>query len=163
MASLDEYSLLYAGWEEMVKNLADGAINLKLLLEAIDMFDVKDVVSMKRFVRLPIERAYSRDEKEEFEKLKQIRLLKESIFPDGEWETIEQLIYGNKTKEIDFEELSDALSILRCNWERVEEYKIGTKAYLLSTGKKELPVYDIAGLRFTDTYEIMFLSVCRSL
>lgn len=159
----DEYSLLNATWEGNVKNMPDDSINLKLLIEMLDMFDAKDVVTMKNFIGLPI----SRDDKdlatESLNNFKQIRLFKERIFPDGGWNVTDQLIFGEDTEDINVEKLTVALTLVSSNWSIIEEYIIGETTLVISSGVVELPVYEIAGLKFTDPYEIMCLSTSKSL
>lgn len=160
----DEYALLKVTWEESGRVLQDKSIKLKLLIEAIRMFDLKDVVAMQRFVNLPISKDDYDVETEVLSSFKQIRLFKEKIFPYGAWDVSSSLIYGSEINDIDLTELVESFSMLRANWESIATFKTKQQITLYtSEGERQLDCYKIGKLTFTDIYEVMFLYVSRSL
>lgn len=162
-ASFDDFGMLTAMIKAM-KELPDHAINLKLLIEAIEMFDIKDVMAMKKFVGLKLSKKDER-EYEDVKKVKtlmEIRNLKEKVFPLGSWNTTIELIIGKKKNFQDFieamEQVRRDLNILK-NYETDEEY-----SFVSAKGEKTtVKVIKIGDLEFTDPYEIMFLCVARNI
>ena len=158
----DDYSLLQKIWVQTGNVVKDGSINLKLIIELVEMFDIKDVITMKRFVRLPIDRKDEEIKTEEVHTFKDIRLFKEKIFPYGNWEFTNLLIYYGGTYEFNLEEFGDKLSILRSDWSNIKRFATVKTEVNTSAGTRELQVYQIGGVEVTDIYELMFLCVSRN-
>lgn len=160
----DEYALLRSAWEQTACNLEDDSINLKLLIEAIQMFDLKDVIAMKKFARLPISKDDFAYETPTLESFADIRRFKERIFPEGAWDVTTALIYAPGYQPMDLSFFAKQMQIFRKDWSKIEDFKKEEeKTIHISTGEKKLSLYEIGDLPFTDSYEIMFLYVCRNI
>lgn len=161
----DEYALLRATWKETAKHLPDHSIKLKLLMETISMFDLKQVVAMKHFARLPVETEFDNPNAKPVQTFAEIRLLKEELFPYGAWDVTTLLIYGAAKEEdrIDVSDLAEHFHEFRKNWDEIKKYKVSETTLVTTKGETKLDRYRIGCLEFTDIYEVMFLYVSRSL
>lgn len=162
-ASFDDYAMACEIWRILKDRAPDKSINLKLLIEAIEMFDIPDVVAIKKFANLPINRVDEKDFEDEskLETLHDIRAFKERIFPYGSWNITLELIIG---KEINLEPFSNALDLFRQDWANMLKFKTErTRTIVTSEGERKLTIYEIGGLEFTDPYEVMFLYVARNI
>lgn len=157
----DPYTLLQATWESSISLMPDGNINIALLKEVIEMFDISDVVSMKRYVGLPIGKRNICINYTDLQTFADIRRFKERIFSQGEWVTTEKLIYAQMVEKINLAPFSDAMKHLRNNDTEKYRKEERTTEIELSTGKKELVFYKIGALSFTDPYEMLSLYLCR--
>lgn len=162
-ATLDEYALLVETWEELKDRVPDGSINLKLLIQAIEMFDLKDIITMKNFSHINVNKEDRKavEKVEEVKNLQQVRKFKEKLFPYGGWWTTIDLIL--QPSEVDLIRFMEYLDLFRQDWENIQLFKFGTKTIMTTQGQKELQVYNIGGLEFTDPYEVMLLYVARNL
>ena len=159
----DKYALLKAAWESTTKNLPDHSISLRLIISMIEMFDVKDIIAMKRYVFLPIEREYEGLQTETVVTFQQIRTFKEKIFGSGPWNMTYLLIYGQQIERGEVEKLSKHFKEFRSDWNSLEKYKKEEDAVMItSKGEVTLPLYEVEGLQFTDSYEVMFLYLNRN-
>ena len=161
--TFDDYSLLQRIWVQTGNIVKDGSINLKLIMELVEMFDIKDVITMKRFVRLPIDRKDEDIETESLSTFKDIRLFKERIFPYGNWEFTNLMIYYGGTYEVNLNEFGEKLNTLRSDWSSIKNFATVKTVVNTSAGQRELQVYEIGGVEVTDIYEVMFLYVSRNL
>lgn len=161
----DEYATLEAIWDETTHLLADHSIRLRLLMNAVEMFDRKDVVAMKRYVRLPIDPEEQSIETVQLRSVKSCRLFKEGLFPDGPWDVTTILIYGQPNKRpIGMKKFISHFGQFARDWNNVEKYRAEEPGVVrTSQGEKKVPIYNIGGRVFSDTYEIMFLYINRNL
>lgn len=163
---IDEYATIKGAYEEF-KDIPDGAINIRLVCDFLEMLDFKDTLAIKKSfcIKVPTSQIPEELRKEEIEPLYtlgKIRNLKERAFSYGPWEVTTELIMGNVDKKIDLEEFLKNLDRIRKNWSKIEEFKCGHKE-LRTTGEiRNLNVYNIGGLEFTDIYEVMFLYLERN-
>ena len=161
IGNYDLYTLLQATWESSISLMPEKNININLLKEVIEMFDISDIVSMKRYVGLPIGKQNISVSWIDLQTFAQIRKFKEKLFSQGEWVTTEKLIYTWRTAKMNLKPFSDAMKYLRNS--DTEKYRDGQKTLEieLTTGQKELVFYKIGALRFTDPYEMLSLYICR--
>lgn len=157
----DEYALLNTMWEESGCLLADYSINLGLLKDLLQMFDLEDVATMKTFVRLPLDKLEKETQIERLSTFKDVRQVKEKIFAFGGWSVTTDLIYGSAISKNQQEMLMNHFDAFRKNWSSVLRFKTGTKTIKITTGTHTADVYTVEGLEFTDLYELMSLYVCR--
>ena len=158
----DKYALLKATWESTTKNLPDRSISLRFIILAMEMFDIKEVIAMKRYVWLPIEKEYEDIETEPLGTFEQIRIFKEKLFPYGAWDITCLIIYGNAVEEEELKKFGEHFDEFRASWKSLRKFQ-STKVNIVTTqGKKRITSYDIEGLKFTDIYEVMFLYICRN-
>ena len=158
----DEYALLETTWNGTAQNLPDHSICLKLLMNAVEMFDVKDVVAMKRYIRLPVGKELDEIETPKMQSFKEIRFFKEKLFPNGSWEVTTFFIYGSMEGKPNLSKLVEHFGEFRSDWKNVEKYKVEPVLIETSEGEKTLDCYEIEGWEFTDIYEIMFLYLSRN-
>lgn len=162
LATFDEFAML----DELCKvlnELPDNSINLKLLMEAIEMLDLDDVVSIKKFAGLPMSREESLNFRDETKakSLYAIRCLKEKIFPYGAWNETLNLILG---KEKQASEFVEAVQLIRKDWKSIERYRTDeTERIFTSKGIQTVKKIRIGELEFTDPYEVMLLCVARNI
>ena len=161
VGNYDMYTLLQATWESSISLMEEKNINMILLKEVVEMFDISDVISMKQHVGLPIGRQNVYIQTADLETFARIRKFKENLFSKGEWTVTEKLVYDSFTSKLNLKPLSDAMKHLRNN--DTEKYRCEDRAIEIevSTGKKELVLYKIGSLRFTDPYEMLALYLCR--
>ena len=162
-AKIDEYAILEGVWEDSMKVLNEHSINFKLLLECISMFDVKDVIAMKRFVGLSLSKDEENTETDKLSTIREIRLFKEKIFPYGAWEAAIHFIYYNGSCPVDLTEFWEKIILLRSDWKKISEFEKEIIDITTSTETRKVKVYDIAEIEFTDIYEVMFLYVSRNI
>lgn len=158
----DEYALLETTWSATASTLPDYSISLKVLIDAVDMFNVKDVVTMKRYIRLPISKELEEIETPHIESFKEIRLFKEKLFPNGSWEVSTFFIYGSMDGKPDLTKFAEHFEEFRADWKNVEKYRTEPVSVVTSEGEQILDCYTIEGWEFTDIYEIMFLYLSRN-
>lgn len=161
IGSYDFYTLLETTWQSSISLMPDGNINMGLLKDIVEMFDIQDVCSMKRYVGLPVGKQNISISYTELETFKEIRSFKERIFAEGEWLTTELLIYNQGAKLIDLGPFAEATAELRNG--DTEKYRTEDKTteIEMSTGKKKLVYYQIGSMKFTDVYEMLSLYACR--
>lgn len=161
VGNYDMYTLLQATWESSISLMEEKNINMTLLKEVVEMFDISDVISMKRHVGLPIGKQNVYIQTTDLETFARIRKFKENLFSKGEWTVTEKLVYDSFTSKLNLKPLSDAMKYLRNS--DTEKYRCEDRAIEIevSTGKKELVLYKIGSLRFTDPYEMLSLYLCR--
>ena len=159
MSKFDDYALLEDTWRVSCKNLPENAISLKLLLETLSNFDWKDIQQMKAFVGLP----YDKDvEVKTFYNFSDIRKFKEKLFPYGEWSATLGMIYYAKAEDMHFSEFIELFSEFRKDWNVLDQYASEEIEIITSEGTKKVPTYQIAGIGFSDKYEIMCLYINRN-
>ena len=156
----DKYALLKYVWEHSYKNLPDASINLKLLIETLEMLNIQDVIAMKKYVGLPIPREFDDSQIRQLDSFKSIREFKERVFTEGSWKTTELLICSGGTLQSQKANFMEEIHKIMMG-QPIYKYKTATKEVKLSTGTKTLDVYNIGGLKFTDEYESMVLYLNR--
>lgn len=154
----DTLALLMTVWESNGDALPDNSINLKLLISSLEMLDLKDVVTMKNYVRLPIEKNETPDP-EKLESFMDIRKFKERVFCAGPWNVTCDMIFGKSVSQEQIEKLLSHFHEFRSNWDKILELKKESKILETSKGKKEVALYEVEGLQFTDVYELINLFV----
>ena len=87
--TFDEYAAVTGAYEEF-KDVPDGAINIKLICDFLDMLDIKDALAIKKSfcIKVPtveIPEPLRKEEVEPMYMLGEIRNLKERVFPYGPW------------------------------------------------------------------------------
>lgn len=162
-AVLDEYALLLEAWNELQDIIPDNSINLKLLLQAIEMLDFEDVLAMKKFAGIEISQEDLKmvGSIEEVKTLQEIRAFKERIFSYGCWWVTANLILN--PAKVNLIKFMEYLDLFRQDWENIKLFKSGTKQIMTAEGTRNLQIYQIGELEFTDPYEVMLLYVARNL
>lgn len=158
----DKYALLKATWDCTTKNLPDHSISLKLIILFLEMLDIKDVITMRRYVFLPIDREYEDMETDPIGTFKQLRLFKEKIFHSGPWNMAFLLIYGNNVEKAELEKLGKHFGEFRSDWNNLNKYRKDDAVITTSKGEVTLPLYRVEEFEFTDSYEVMFFYVNRN-
>lgn len=158
----DQYALLRATWESTAKDLPNHSIRLRLIIQAIEMFDLKDVITMKKYVGLQIEKEYQDVETEDVGTFWKIRIFKEKIFQYGSWDITAMLIYGNKINQEKLLSFCKHFGEFRSDWKTIKRFQKGEVIIATTKGEVKLLQYDIEGLEFTDVYEVMFLYLIRN-
>ena len=81
------------------------------------------------------------------------------MFPDGAWNVTTNLLVYSMWHHNRLKKFSSAIRVMkREGWKKMEEYKTDMWKFKTTKGEKEVPLYNIGGLCFTDPYEVMFLS-----
>ena len=165
--TFDEYAILQNAYNEL-KDLPDGSINIKLVCHLVDMFDIMDVLSIKKGFGITIPKSQIQEgvnisEVEEIRTLGQVRKIKERIFQYGSWEFTNEIILGNSEVISSLGEFAEELDRIRKDWGRIAEFKVGQKQICTTDGIRTLDVYNIGGFEFTDIYEVMFLYLERNI
>ena len=159
--AFDQFALLWSNWSKLLEELPDGSVKLKLLVELFGMFDLKDIVAIKRYVGLPIKKADDTYEEMPLNNFMEVRMLKERMFPLGAWEVASYFVLEETTPQ-DKEDFSEFFSLLRSDWKVAEKYEVGRTYIETIAGRTELKVYQYRDFQFTDIYEAMSLYVCRN-
>lgn len=156
----DTYWSGYVLMNELCEKFAkhgEGTISMKMILSFIGMMDLEHVdIMMKTCGLVPWEiEKYPDQEIPVLDTLSLIRELKQKMFTSGSWNATWKIISGEK---IDLNSFWD--SPLRNNFSMLFNYKTGTRKIRIVEGKKnivkEIPVYNVGGIEFTDEMEIMF-------
>ena len=158
----DQYSLLEATLEGSARDMPDKSIRIKLIILFLEMFDLKDVVSMKKYANLPIERQFEDLQVDSVTRFEEIRKFKERIFKSGSWETTEMFIYGHNIEEEKIRKLFEHFAEFRRDWNSIGRFQKGKDTISTSQGEVKIPRYEIEGFFFNDPYEIMFLYLSRN-
>lgn len=154
--------------------LANNSINLSLLVEFFNMMDLKDSIAIKKSVGLPfpkesfidvtdlkngiaVKKVIDTEDIMPLTTLSMVRRFKERIFPYGAWVVSNELILGNINEVIQLDSFVAELEVLCKDWSKISNYKAEQLSLKTSQGVRDLTVYDIGGLKFSDSYEIMFL------
>ena len=139
------------------EELPEHSVDLRLLRDTIDFFDVKDKIRIKSYVGLDVEKEY-KDFQEESPNMGKIRSLKERLFPLGEWTVTTNLIVYQNYEQEEFPEFYQAMESISRNWKLLDEYITVSKSVIYSSkGEKQVVTYKIGELEFTDTDEILAL------
>jgi len=162
----DEYAIVKGAVEDF-KNIPDKSINIKLIHDLLEMFDIKDVLAIKKNFRIEIPTDKIPEELRKLEiepihTLQHVRDFKERVFQYGAWEVTNELILGNANVTDKLEGFMKCLDTIRKNWTKVLEFKSGQRKLRTPNELRTLDVYNIGGLEFTDIYEVMFLYVERN-
>ena len=177
---LDEYSVIYAACREL-HQLPEQSINLEIIKSWAEAIDFNDSIILKKSfqIELPDIKHLRQTEQElhaipmfngkeifptneqlkeisQIRKLSEVRKFKERVFPYGAWDVTRKFIIG-MTNDVNLEELGEKLSYLSRDWSKIANFVSGKEKVKTSDGIRNLDVYSIAGLNFTDPYEIMFL------
>jgi len=156
----DKYSMI----KELSRKLEpypNNSINLKLLLNVFEMMDYKDRLIIQKSMGIEITDEQDLDDIPNLSVLKDIRALKEKIFPYGAWNVTIALILGNNDERVDLKEFGMELENVRRDWNKIFGFKKGKAVLQVFKKIRTLDVYNIGGLEFTDPYEPMCLYVGR--
>lgn len=157
----DDYVLMQNMWEEVYAFLPDNSVNLKLLIEVVGSFDCKDIVTMKKFVRLPIEKDLD-DQEKTLESFAEVRLFKERIFTKGPWNVVNHLVFHASIYEKEKKELKGYFPVFWRNHKSIKHLKKGKQISLISSkGVKNVICSQIQNLQFSDEEEIVSLYLSR--
>lgn len=160
MGEFDMYTLLDIAWKNVMSTMPDNSINLKLLMETINMMDCSDVNLMREYVGFSIEKEQEGSENNKLVSFADIRKFKERIFEYGAWEVTNALIFTQGVRKTNMAPFAQKMPALKkSQWKKLADCQRGNKEIPLSKGVIEVPVYKIGGLTFTDPYEIQSLSV----
>lgn len=165
--TFDEYAILQNAYNEL-KDLPDESLNIKLVCHLIDMFDLIDVLSIKKGFGITIPKSQLPEDMDiseikEIRTLGQVRKIKERIFQYGSWEFTNEIILGNFEVISNLGEFAEELDQIRKDWSKITEFKVGQKQLRTSDGIRTLDIYNIGGFEFTDIYEVMFLYLERNI
>lgn len=164
---LDEIEVLSEMYEEISK-YQDNTINLRLLIDSLEMMDFKDMLAIKKSMGIEINSS-TLPKKMKFEDIdivrsvSSVRELKERVFPYGAWNVVTELIIGTTETEKKLANFMKELNSIRKDWARIADFKIGEKKLRITGEIRTLNVYKIGELIFTDAYEVMFLYLERNL
>lgn len=163
----DEYAIIKNALVEF-EALPDNSINLKLIQNMLDMLDVKDKLSIKKSFCIQISKKelpenFDDAEIETTYTLGEVRYFKERIFPYGNWDVSNDLILGSTHVFEKLDVFMNCLSVIRRDWSKITDFKIGQTQLRTPHELRTLDVYDIGGLKFTDIYEVMFLYTSRNI
>lgn len=154
---LYEYAMIQSIWLDFAYRLPPESINLKLLVEAVEVFNWKDVVTIRNFSNLHVDKKDRPTEVKTVGTLGEVRRFKEAMFAYGEWEVTTLLIMRDPKWEVHLQGFTEELANLRGDFDRVFDYAEDMKTIMTSKGKRTLTVYKIGGLQFTDPEEVIFL------
>lgn len=160
----DQFALLYSIWNASGKKLQDRSISLKLLVETVNYFDVKDALTMKRTARLPIARGDEQVESKVLVSLADVRRFKEELFRKGSWIVTSQLIYGIEEGEqaLELTGFDKVFDQIRSDINNIDKFMTSQKAPIVtSMGTTLLPLYRVNDLSFTDPDELLCLYLNR--
>ena len=173
---LDEYEALKELCEQLEK-LPDRSINLSLIKNLLEMFELRDLVTIRENFGIRSPEIFTSEEVQVLESLGidvsdmifpekieeimtfgSIRSFKEKVFKYGAWEVTSKIIQGDN---VEMEEFIKEIGAMckHPDWiSRIEEAKTGEqKEVVTSSGPRILDIYRIGGLEFTDPCEIDFL------
>ena len=176
--TFDEYTVIRDIYQEL-QNVPDNFIDLKVLVGWIEWLDFNDSNTIKKtfgielpnldylreaeklLQQLPLFKGKQifptnnqMNEVERMRKLSVIRAFKERIFSYGAWETTSTLIFEHS---INLEEFFETVRLIKKDRAKIEEFKTGEMQVRTSTGIRNLDIFTIGGLEFTDPDEIRFL------
>lgn len=162
----DEYAIIQNALQEL-ENLPEGSINLKLIHNFIEMLDFKDSLAIKKTFCIDVPKSelpegFDYEETATTYTLGEVREFKERVFPYGSWEVTNNLILGDTEVSDKLKDFMECLDIVRKDWAKLAEFKVGIKQLRTPHEVRSLDVYNVGGLEFTDIYEIMFLYLERN-
>lgn len=165
--TIDEYCIINEMYQTLCA-IPEQSINLKLIHNLLDMLDFKDVLAIKKSFCIEVPKdeipdEYRNVEIEPIYTFAQVRNFKERVFPYGCWKVASELIFGDTEVIAKLEEFMKCLDIIRKDWSKVVDFKVGQRQLRVSHELRTLDVYNIGGLEFTDIYEVMFLYLERNL
>lgn len=154
---LHEYAMIQSIWLDYASELPDKSINLKLLVETVEHFNWKQVVAILDFSKIQVNKEERPTQVETLETLGDVRRFKEKFFPYGAWETTTCLVMEKDQMMSAMSEFFKELENLREDFGRIYDFKSGTYTIMTTKGTRNLDVYTIGGVSFTDPEEIIFL------
>lgn len=162
----DTYAMLSEMYVDL-KDMPDGTIKLRILVDLIENYDYKDWMAMKKSMKLFIakedQKYFVGETLECLRNVGQIRKFKERIFPYGAWTITTLLLLGDPENELQLNDFMKEMNKIHKNWACIEEYKVRQESLRISKETRTLDVYSIGGLEFTDLDEIRFLYLERNL
>lgn len=155
--NVDDYSM-FMDFYESFREVGENEINLKLLEQVIELFDLREKIQLKQCVGLPIKKEYREYAQDaEFKNIEQIRNLKERLFPNGEWTVASNIIMLFRHENEDITKFIDELDKLGKDWSKLDGLVTAKQKVFSSKEEKEVPIYEIDELTFTDKDEIIAL------
>ena len=182
-ATCDEYAIMKYMYV-ILKAYPDKSVNLKLLIEFFEMLDFQDKLVAKKSVGLEIEydcrvsceskailetkkkmniasvnaQGINPNQVETARVCTDIRRFKERAFKFGPWARTCELIIGNI---IPIEEFMQIIAEIYKKWswtDEFEKFSTGKKVAIRTSSEvRNLDIYNIGGLEFTDLEEVDFL------
>lgn len=146
----------------MFEVIPDNSINLNLLMNWVEMFDLNDSLSIKQTFRIAIPKEFLKEEIEILKTLPQLRMFKARVFTHGAWNLTSELVFGNPNGEINLAGFVEALDEIRKDCSKIADFKSGQMQLKTIHELRTLDVYNIGGFEFTDIYEVMFLYLARN-
>ena len=162
-AVFDTYSFFKETLKDEFSSLEDNSINIALIKYFLDNLKTEGnpqaMVEIMQMVGLNVPNELrSLETATPIEFFKDIRELKESLFPRGPWKNLEILCKDTKWAEngkLDFSKFLDAVK--RYNWVSYDYPVDHTVRLVLKKKKKEFSVYHIGNLKFSDINELIFI------
>lgn len=175
---LDEYQALKEMCEEL-EEIPEQSINLSLIKSLFEMLDFKDwivvlenfgigksiifkddEISVLKSLGINVSEIMSSKKIQDIMTFGNVRTFKERIFKFGAWDVTSQIIQGQVVELKDFAKQLGKVCKEKDWVSKIEEFKTGqSKQIRVSSGIRNLDVYSIGGLEFTDPCEIDFLRV----
>lgn len=164
---LDEIETLSEIYEE-ISQYPDNTINLKILVDFLEMMDFQDILAIKKSMRIEIPsdslpKKMKLEDVDVARNVLSIRKLKEKAFPYGAWNVTTELIIGGEKSQKNLANFMKELDSIRKDWSKIADFWDGEKKLKTTSQTSTLNVYKIGGLEFTDVYEVMFLYLERNL
>lgn len=164
---LDEIETLSEIYEE-ISQYPDNTINLKILVDFLEMMDFQDILAIKKSMRIEIPsdslpKKMKLEDVDVARNVLSIRKLKEKAFPYGAWNVTTELIVGGEKSQKNLANFMKELDSIRKDWSKIADFWDGEKKLKTTSQTRTLNVYKIGGLEFTDVYEVMFLYLERNL
>ena len=181
----DEYAVIIGTYQEFQK-YPDNCIKLRILINWLEWMDLKDANIIKKTfgIALPnidhlkeAEKLLQQlpqfegkeiyptteqlNEVEEIRELSKVRRFKERVFPYGSWEVTSALIF-EEVREVELEQFFEQVETIESDWTSITKFKNGEMQIRTSDGIRNLDIYEIGGLKFTDPDEIRFLYTERN-
>lgn len=167
--TFDEYSIIRHAYKGM-KDSPATKIQLRLIYDMLDMLDFNDMLAIKKSfcIEVPksiIPEGFSWENIQPMYSFEEIRTFKERVFSYGGWKVVDELVLGDPDGKVSphLDSFMEYLDSIRKDWSKISEFKVGKRNLRTPHEYRELDVYDIGGLQFTDIYEVMFLYVERNL
>ena len=181
----DEYAVIYGIYQEFQK-YPDNCIKLRILINWLEWMDLEDANIIKKTFGIPLpnidhlkeaEKLLQKlpqfegkeiyptseqlDEVKAISKLSNVRAFKERIFPYGCWDVTSSLIF-EETPESELKEFFEKMNMIKGDCTKINQFKSGEMQIRTSAGIRNLDIFEIGGLKFTDPDEIRFLYTERN-
>ena len=128
---IEEYEMLIPIYEEVIK-YSDNSINLKMLIDFFEMFDLKENLIIKKSLGIDIPKhtipkGFELDDIDVIKSVSQVRKLKEKMFPHGAWDVSITLILGNAEEKVELDDFISKLHLIQKDWNKIVKFKSGER------------------------------------